>query len=185
MKNEQQQPTPRPLPSPPKIWQGFHWSFFINIQGLIICLQRFEKAVVKHDYLQAEIELKTATELMLASSASMILAGSFSQQEYNTQVRPTMMSPSVKSDNFSGLMSWEHSTLIQVWKRLSPILADLPDVLHPEHQNFISAYKQLASAHREVCAKFVDADSSSLRCKEHNALNTLDRFISHRKSLIA
>ncbi|MEL7405352.1 MAG: siderophore biosynthesis protein [Cyanobacteria bacterium J06558_2] len=172
------------LPSPHKIWQGFHWSFFINIQGLIICLRRFEKEVRSHNFSEAEVELKTATELMLASSASMILAGSFSKQEYDTQVRETMMPPYVKSDNFSGLMSWEHSALIQVWMRLSPIFADLPNVLKPAHQNFINAYRELANAHRAVCEKFVGAHSGSLRCKANTALNTLDKFNSHRQSLI-
>ncbi|MEM8674910.1 MAG: siderophore biosynthesis protein [Cyanobacteria bacterium P01_G01_bin.67] len=181
-------PAPRHLhtsaPSPQTIWQGFHWSFFINIQGLIVCLQRFEKQVKFDNLVEAEIELKTATELMLASSASMILAGSFSKQEYETQVRETMMPPYVESNNFSGLMSWEHSTLIQLWKRLSPIFADLPDSLKTEHENFTNAHKTLANAHRSVCEKFGGDGNGSLRCKDNTALNTLDKFNANRKSLI-
>ena len=166
------------------IWQGFHWSFFINIQGLIICLQRFEMQIALNDLVQAEIELKTATQMMLASSASMILAGSFSQQEYETQVRETMMPPNVKSANFSGLMSWEHSALIQVWKRLRPVFANLPEALNPEHQRFINAYDDLANAHRAVCEKFGGDRTGSLRCKDNTALDTLDKFSSRRQSLI-
>ena len=179
-------PTPTFLSpvNPQKIWQGFHWSFFINIQGLIICFRRFEKEIAMNNLVQAEIELKTATELMLASSASMILAGSFSKQEYETQVRVMMMPPNVESPNFSGLMSWEHSTLIQLWKRLRPVFADLPDLLKPEHQNFTNAYRELANAHRAVCEKFGGDHSGSLRCKDNTALDTLDKFSSRRQSLI-
>lgn len=42
---------------PQTIWRGFHWSFFINIQGLIICLRRFEMFVVENNLTQAKIEL--------------------------------------------------------------------------------------------------------------------------------
>ncbi|MEO1800671.1 MAG: siderophore biosynthesis protein [Cyanobacteria bacterium J06629_2] len=169
---------------PQTIWQGFHWSFFINIQGLIVCLRRFEMFMARNDFAQAEIELQTATELMLASSASMILAGSFSQQEYETQVRAMMMPPHVESANFSGLMSWEHSALVQVWKRLRPILASLPEVLKPEHHRFVDAYAHLANSHRSVCEKFGGDRSGSLRCKDNTALDTLDKFTSRRQLLI-
>lgn len=173
-----------PALSPQAVWQGFHWSFFINIQGLIVCLRRFEREMAIDNFVQAEIELKTATKLMLASSASMILAGSFSRQEYETQVREMMIPPNVESANFSGLLSWEHSTLIQVWKKLSPIFANLPESLQSEHQNFTNAYMELANAHRSVCEKFGGDRSGSLRCKDNTALNTLDKFSSNRRSLI-
>ena len=175
--------SPAPI-SPQTIWKGFHWSFFINIQGLIVCLRRFEISVAENDLASAEIELQTATQLMLASSASMILAGSFSQQEYEAQVRVMMMPPNVESANFSGLMSWEHSALVQVWKRLRPIFANLPDVLKSEHQRFIDAYACLAEAHSAVCEKFGGDRTGSLRCKDNTALDTLDKFSSRRQSLI-
>lgn len=69
----------------------------------------------------AEVELTTATDLMLASGAAMELAGSFTKPEYQQEVRPSMTPPQVQSDNFSGLMSWEHAVLVQIWKRLSPV----------------------------------------------------------------
>ena len=96
-----------------EIWKGFHWSFFVNVQALIICLRRFESSLVLGDIAMAKTELETATDLMLASGASMQLAGSFSKQEYDSQIRPEMSPPYVQSDNFSGLMSWEHATLMK------------------------------------------------------------------------
>ena len=169
---------------PQTIWQGFHWSFFINIQGLIICLLRFESCININDISQAEIELKTATDLMIASSASMILAGSFSQKEYEKYVRKMMAPPYVKSQNFSGLMSWEHSALVQVWKRLRPIFINLPTELETQHKKFVSAYFALANAHKAVCEKFGGDKDGSLRCEGNIALDVLDKFIHSRQLLI-
>lgn len=123
-----------------QIWKGFHWAFIVQIQGLIICLQRFESSLVSGNLAAAQTELETATDLMVASGAAMELAGSFSPQTYTEQIRPSMMPPQVQSDNFSGLMSWEHAALMQLWKRLSPAFRALPVELHPQHQRFVSAY---------------------------------------------
>lgn len=168
---------------PLQIWKGFHWTFFINIQGLIICLRRFEIHIALDDLIQAKIELTTATEMMLASGAAMELAGSFSKQEYS-QVRQTMTPPNVQSTNFSGLMCWEHASLIQLWKRLRPVFATLPVELQPQHHQFISAYFDLMNAHRAVCEKFGGDDEGSLRFEKNKAIDTLDKFSQSRLQLI-
>lgn len=168
----------------PSIWRGFHWAFFINVQGLIICLRRFEAQLALADVKQAETELKTATELLLASGAAMELAGSFSRHEYEHAVRPSMTPPQVQATNFSGLMSWEHAALIQVWKRLRPTFDNLPAALQPQHQEFINAYLSLAKAHRAVCEKFGGNEGGSLRFEGGCAVKTLDRFEESRQALI-
>lgn len=172
------------MPSPQDIWQGFHWSFFINVQGLIISLSRFEAQLALGNLLEAEVELATATDLMLASGASMELAGSFSHTQYEQSVRPTMAPPQVNTTNFSGLMSWEHAALMQIWKRLRPAFATLPAELKPQHQAFIQAYFSLANAHSAVCEKFGGADSGSLRFDQSCAVDTLNKFSHSRQQLI-
>ncbi|ELR97042.1 hypothetical protein [Gloeocapsa sp. PCC 73106] len=169
---------------PLQIWKGFHWSFFINIQGLIICLRRFEIYINLNNLTQAQIELATATEMMLASSATMELAGSFSKQEYQNQVRNTMIPPNVQATNFSGLMSWEHAALIQIWKRLRPIFQDLPSDLQVQHQEFIYAYFELVKAHRSVCEKFGGTVGGSLRFEKTKAVDSIDKFARSRWQLI-
>jgi len=166
------------------IWRGFHWAFFINVQGLIICLRRFEAQLVLENIEQAKTELKTATELLLASGAAMELAGSFSRQEYEQIVRRSMTPPQVRAADFSGLMSWEHATLMQVWKRLRPTFEHLPPSLQAQHQDFINAYLSLAKAHRAVCEKFGGGEGGSLRFEGGCAVETLDRFGASRHALI-
>jgi len=166
------------------IWRSFHWAFFINVQGLIICLRRFEAQLALGHLEQANFELKTATELLLASGSSMELAGSFSRQEYEQAVRPSMIPPQVQSNNFSGLMSWEHATLMQVWKHLRPTFEHLPPTLHFQHQQFVNAYLTLVKAHRAVCEKFGGDEGGSLRFGGGCAVETLDRFGESRRVLI-
>jgi hypothetical protein len=163
-----------------QIWKGFHWSFIIQIQGLIICLQRFERSLVCGNLAMAQTELATATDLMLASGAAMQLAGSFSPRDYAQQIRPSMMPPQVQSDNFSGLMSWEHAALMQLWKRLTPAFRTLPAELQPQHQRFVEAYLMLATSHRAVCEKFGGDSAGSLRFEAGNATETLDKFAQLR-----
>ncbi len=166
--------------SPQQIWKGFHWSFFIDIQGLIVCLRRFELGLNTGDFQQAQIELETATKLMLASGAAMQLAGSINTRIYAEEVRPSMMPPSVKSHDFSGLMSWEHSVLIKLWKQLRPHFANLPVELQPQHQEFVDAYLHLARSHRSVCEKFGGDEAGSLRFEGSTAVNVLDAFTRSR-----
>ncbi|MEO0405793.1 MAG: siderophore biosynthesis protein [Cyanobacteria bacterium P01_A01_bin.135] len=166
------------------IWRGFHWAFFINVQGLIVCLQRFEAQLALGQFDEAEVELKTATDLLLASGAAMELAGSFSRQDYEETVRPSMTPPQVQAKNFSGLMSWEHAALMQLWKRLKPAFESLPASLQGQHREFVTAYGSLAKAHRAVCERFGGNDGGSLRFGGGSAVETLDRFRDHRLGLI-
>ncbi len=170
--------------TPQDIWKGFHWSFFINVQGLIISLSRFEAQLSLNNIPEAKTELATATDLMLASGASMELAGSFSHAQYEQSVRPSMSPPNVSATDFSGLMSWEHAALMQVWKRLRPAFKNLPAQLKPQHQAFVQAYSALAIAHRAVCEKFGGADSGSLRFDQSCAVETIDKFNHSRWKLI-
>lgn len=145
-----------------QIWKGFHWSFFTMTQALVICLQRFEQAIQTGNLDLAKTELSTAANLMLASGAAMELAGSFQPSNYAEEVRDTMSPPSVKSDNFSGLMAWDHAFLIKIWQRLKPIFANLPIELQSSHEQFVLAYQTLAHSHKAVCSKFGGSQSPSL-----------------------
>lgn len=168
-----------------KVWQGFHWSFFINIQGLIISLLRFEKHMISENILAAKTELNTAAELMLSAAASMELAGGFSREEYDRYIRPTMMPPEVKSEDFSGLMFWDHAYLMVVWKRTQPIFKNMPRILQLEHDQFISAYMVLSRAHQKVCSKFGGDEIASLRGTRTTASKTLNKLTKNRQKLIS
>lgn len=165
------------------IWQGFHWTFFIDVQGLVLSLARFGDALTRGCMDSARVELRSAATLLRASGAAMKLAGSFSPSEYNDEVRLSMMPPGVRSDNFSGLMSWDHARLMRLWQELSPRLGDLPAALDDDHEHFVQAFVAMITAHREVCRRFVGEDSGSLRSSDC-AVGILEKVLRSRLKLI-
>lgn len=168
-----------------QIWKKSHWVFSVYIQALIICLLRFEISLQTSNFTAANTELETATDLILASAAIMELAGSFSKYQYNQEVRLQMTPPHVQSDNFSGIMHWDHAYLVNILKRLSPVFKDLPSEIRPQQEKFMLAYKTLFTSHKEVCQKFGGDESGSLRSQGHTALDILSKFEKNRLRLIA
>ncbi|QCO55742.1 siderophore biosynthesis protein [Pseudorhodobacter turbinis] len=167
-----------------EIWREFHWAFFLHTQGMILCLRRFAGCLECNDLKGAETELETATTLMDASAAAMQLAGSFTRAEYERDIRISMTPPNVKSEGFSGLMSWEHGALVNLWRSLRPHFANLPVALQPAHAEFAAAYRRMADGHVKVCARFVGEDAISLRYGDRDALASLRRFGKSRHALI-
>ena len=171
--------------TPLEVWQGFHWSFFIYVQGLIIAMLRFEKYTISNNVTAAKTELNTAAQLMLSAAASMELAGGFSREEYNQYIRPTMMPPKVKSEDFSGLMFWDHAYLMMVWKKIQPFFKNMPQVLQAEQDEFIAAYQVLSQSHKHVCSKFGGDEITSLRGSKATAIETLNKFERNRQKTIS
>ncbi len=173
------------IPPPPRqIWQEFHWAFFLNTQGLILCLRRFALLLDRDDIAGAAVELDAAAALMDASAAAMQLAGSFTREEYERDVRVSMSPPNVQSEGFSGLMSWEHGVLVNLWRDLRPRFAALPEALAPAHARFAHAYRSMAEGHVQVCARFVGDGAPSLRYDNREALISLRRFGENRLAMI-
>lgn len=164
-------------PSAWEVWLGFHWCFFLDTQGLVLALLRFDATRADTDPAPAVHELDTASVLLRASGAAMRLASAFKPQTYDDEVRPAMMPPQVQSDRFSGLMSWDHARLVRLWQQLRPVFAALPPALQPAHQRFVQAYGGMMEAHRGVCARFAGDEGASLRSRgSSSAVETLDRI---------
>lgn len=169
---------------PLDIWKKSHWLFSVYIQCLIVCLRRFQAELEVGNIKNAGIELETAAELMLASGAAMKLAGSFSRQSFESEVRPKMMPPNVKSDDFSGLMHCDHAHLVTLCKKIQTLYKTLPASLQPQHEKFILAYKVLFASHKGVCEKFGGGEMGSLRSPESTAVDMLEKFERSRLRLI-
>lgn len=180
--------------NPLQVWKKSHWVFLVFCQALIVCLKRFVDAVETENMDIAKIELQTAAELMWASGAAMKLAGSFSRQIYESEVRPTMTPGNpqslVESEPLSGMMMWEHDYLVNViWKKqLSPILPTLPATLEAEYAQFVRAYQQgLSAGHKSVCTKFGGGEMGALTASHldsHTAVANLENFEQSRLKLL-
>lgn len=159
------------------IWKRFHWIFLIFIQGLIICLLRFEKAIKFSQLNQIKIELRTASNLMIGAGAAMELAGSYSKKEYQAQIFPTMKPPNLNLEGFSGLMSWDHAYLVRLWKQNTKNFHNLPPSLQVQYEKFLLAYKSMASSHRHICSKFGGSQvGGSVKHPTDNALLALEKI---------
>ena len=98
--------------------------------------------------------LKSMSRLMLASGASMLFAGESQPQEYENEVRPTMMSPNVNSPDFSGMMSYDHTYLINLWNKEKELFKLIPSFLRSAYEEFLESHQFLALAHKFVFHKY-------------------------------
>jgi hypothetical protein len=166
------------------IWKRYHWLFFVFLQGNILCMLHLRKEMRKENMVQVGVILKLMSQLMLASGSSMIFAGVSDSQEYEDEIRPTMMPPNVKSPDFSGLMSYDHSYLMNLWNKDKKLFKLMPSFLDSAYQEFIDGHKFLALAHQFVCNKYGGHQIGSLREKKITALENLEEFNNARRKLI-
>ncbi|MDJ0500700.1 MAG: hypothetical protein PX483_07570 [Nostocales cyanobacterium LE14-WE4] len=166
------------------IWKKYHWLFFVFMQGNILCMLHLKKEMRTENMVQVGVILKSMSKLMLASGASMIFAGTPQSQEYENEIRPTMMPPYVNSPDFSGIMSYDHAYLINLWKTERELFKLIPTVLNSAYEEFLEAHEFLALAHKFVCNKYGGSQEGSLRKKGVTALETLEKFSYSRRRLI-
>jgi hypothetical protein len=166
------------------MWKRYHWIFFVFLQGNILCMLHLRREMRKENMVQVGVILKLMSQLMLASGASMIFAGVSGAQEYADEIRPTMMPPNVKSPDFSGLMSYDHSYLMSLWNKDKKLFKLMPSFLDSAYEEFVDGHKFLALAHQFVCNKYGGYEAGSLREKKITALASLEEFNNARRKLI-
>ncbi len=166
------------------LWKRYHWLFFIFIQGNILCMLHLKKEMRKENMVQVGTILKSMSKLMLASGASMLFAGQSRPQEYENTIRPSMMPPHVNAPDFSGLMSYDHAFLMNLWNKEKAIFQLIPSFLKPVYEEFLESHKFLALAHKFVCSKYGGDNAGSLRENQITALENLDKFNQSRRKLI-
>jgi hypothetical protein len=169
------------------IWRKGHWIFFVLTQALTIAFRRLVDVLQNGDTEAARVELSAATDLFWASGASMKLTGAFTNEQYHSDVRPTMTlgaeTSLVKTTSLSGAMTWDHHYLVnRVWREeLMPLLGSLPPSVKDLYPEFLRAYREgLSLGHRAVCAKFGGETMGSLVAPKHIATELLDNIETTR-----
>ncbi len=170
--------------NPLLIWKRYHWLFFVFLQGNILCMLHLKKEMRKENMIQVGAMLKSMSQLMLASGASMLFAGASQPQEYENEIRPTMMPPHVNSPEFSGIMSYDHAYLINLWNKEKKLFKLIPSFLSSAYEEFLDAHKFLALAHKFVCQKYGGNRTGSLRENQVTALESLEKINDSRRRLI-
>jgi hypothetical protein len=152
---------PNSVGVPMKRWHAGHLVFFVLIQGNVVALERFEKAIKDGDFAKARDALRAASIFMVASAAAMRFAGLYSRQAYDSEVVPTMSPPNVP-EGFSGLLSRDHRALVRLITRLRPIFKSLPIELAHDHRFFLDCYQAAYASHKHVCSRFGGDERGSL-----------------------
>jgi hypothetical protein len=167
-------------------WKKGHHVFFLFLQGLIMSVHRFERALKLRNNLKAGKALSTATNLMWGSAAALRYAGDFPEKIYDNFVRVSMSPPNV-NDGFSGLLSFDHAVLIRQLIQLKETFKQLPPDLKKQHQRFVWAMSTAYDSHKYVCASFKGGEVKSLRMSESSdktSVEVLESFKQNRLKLI-
>ncbi len=159
-------------------------AFFVFLQANILCMIHLKKEMRKENIVQVGVILKSMSQLMLASGASMLFAGTSQPQEYENEIRPTMMLPHVNSPDFSGIMSYDHAYLINSWNKEKGLFKLVPTFLKSAYEEFLESHKFLALAHKFVCHKYGGEQTGSLRENKAIALEILEKINDSRRRLI-
>ena len=168
-------------------WKRGHHLFFVLIQGLILSLTKFKRAMVEGDVGMANECLRIATDLMWGSAVAFRFAGDFSEEQYQAVVRPSMEPPYV-NEGFSGLNGADHANLIRLLRSLKPTFETLPAPLRAQHRSFRRALDVAYESHVFVCREFVQRgkslkQSEKVEIPAHELLRT--RFKHRARAMVA
>ncbi|MGJ8584021.1 MAG: hypothetical protein ACSHXD_08025 [Marinosulfonomonas sp.] len=139
-------------------WKQQHQLFFLIIHGMLYLLHVLEEALDKEHAPVVRAILDDFAELMEGSAVAFRLAGDFSIDGYDTEIRPDMHR---HDPHFSGLFYADHKELVTSLR----VLKRVPDDFDEEMNRVGDAISAAYEAHALVCLRFV-GDSSSLASKD-------------------
>ncbi len=167
-------------------WILGHQIFAALTQGLIMALQGFETAIAIGDTASAQTALGLAADLLAASAMAFRFACDFPPEAYRDVVRPSMMPPHIR-EGFSGLLSDDHRTLVQVLSRLRPLMAAAEIRFPDAHARLTRALQRVYDDHVLICARFGGAEAPSLRgqtCSHLSGVVQLEQYRHARLRLL-
>ncbi|GAA2658005.1 hypothetical protein [Streptomyces lunalinharesii] len=142
-------------------WVRGHHVFMAFAQGCTLALTSLTAAAGDGDEETAAAAAATATRVMWASRAALRFAGDATEDQYQEEIRPTLMPP-VAPPQMSGLRWRDHEALVRAlgssraaWSWLA---ARRPAAL----ADFRAALDATYDAHKGVCRHFVGDQSPSL-----------------------
>jgi hypothetical protein len=159
-------------------WVRGHHVFMVFAQGCGISLAVLRDSAEAGDEETAASAATVSTRLMWASRAALRLAGDSSEDEYQAEVRPTLMPP-IAPPRMSGLRWRDHEMLVRELAAARPMWSWLADRRPELLEEFHNALDATYDAHKGVCAHFVGAEAPSLlaTARSHRpAVRVLDQF---------
>lgn len=167
-------------------WVRGHHVFMVFAQGCALGVRILIDAAARDDGATGTIAASVAARLMRACRAALCFAGDSSQDQYQEQIRPTLMPP-IAPPQMSGLRWRDHEFLVRALTESTDAWSWLaesrPDLLY----DFRAALDATYSAHKGVCAHFVGTESPSLLAtsrSQRSAVGVLDQFHRIRRQTL-
>jgi hypothetical protein len=182
-------PRPRPVPVAEergapvaddalRNWVRGHHLFMVLAQGCAMACACLTDRAAHDDAEGAVVSATTATVLMWASRGALRYAGDAAQQEYNAEIRPTLMPP-IAPPKMSGLRWRDHEALVRALTSSTTGWAWLAERNDAPLAAFRTALGETYDAHRGVCEHFVGGQSPSLLANadsSRSAVGVLSQF---------
>ncbi|AXI49273.1 hypothetical protein C1J03_24515 (plasmid) [Sulfitobacter sp. SK012] len=159
-------------------WKQQHHLFFVIVHGILYLLHVLEEAMGRCHAPVVKAFLQDFAELMEASEVAFRLASDFSQEAYDSEVRPDMHA---FDPHFSGLFYADHKELIT---RLR-LLRGVGDDFEQELNRIDDAITESYDVHALVCLRFV-GETSSLASKDDTrvaAESIRNRYVNRTKTI--
>ncbi|MDX7990724.1 hypothetical protein [Xenorhabdus littoralis] len=155
-------PTRKEEPDIPfRRWVRGHLLFMVLCQGMSLSLNLMISAAQDNDLELAHAQANRIIQLMDISRITLEFATDLNQEQYLSEIRPTLMPP-IAPPKMSGINWRDHEVLIRLMRQ-STATWDFIEQTYPKTvERMRSVLTDVYTAHRNVCEKFVGESSSSL-----------------------
>ncbi|WP_329032092.1 hypothetical protein OIE71_03860 [Streptomyces sp. NBC_01725] len=159
-------------------WVRGHHVFMVLAQGGTLAVNSLRAAADAGDEELAAAAAGVASRVMWACRASLQFAGDASPDQYQTEIRPTLMPP-VAPPQMSGLRWRDHEALVAALTGSSDAWSWLAERRPDPLEDFRTALDATYDAHKGVCGHFVGRQSPSLLATSRShrpAVGVIDQF---------
>ncbi|MDC9605257.1 hypothetical protein WDV76_00545 [Xenorhabdus griffiniae] len=142
-------------------WVRGHLLFMVLCQGMSLSLNLMTRAAQNNDIELAHAQANRIIQLMDISRITLEFATDLNQEQYLSEIRPTLMPP-IAPPKMSGINWRDHEVLVRLMRQSTPVWSFIEQT-HPKTvERMRSVLTEVYTAHRSVCEKFVGESSSSL-----------------------
>ncbi|MEU9035657.1 hypothetical protein AB0D45_12280 [Streptomyces sp. NPDC048352] len=184
-------PRPRPVPAvappgPPvhqdalRRWVRGHHVFMVLAQGCALATACMRDSAARGDLPGAEASAAAAEALMRGCQGALLYAGDANREQYNQQIRPTLMPP-VAPPKMSGLHWRDHEVLIKELARSREAWEWLAARGSVRPAAFRAALGEAYDSHIGVCDHFVGDQSPSLLAAQGSSRSAVGVIGQFRK----
>lgn len=159
-------------------WVRGHHVFMVLAQGGALAVNSLRAAAEAGDEETAAAAAGVAARVMWACRASLQFAGDASPDQYQAEIRPTLMPP-VAPPQMSGLRWRDHEALVAALTGSSDAWSWLAERRPDPLEDFRTALDATYDAHKGVCGHFVGRQSPSLLATSRShrpAVGVIEQF---------